>query len=115
MPDERSELANMHPNQAQRVRELLNSSTIWWIGLAIALIVLALLLQWLRSWYQGGADDADAREEIARQIEEMYRRGDLTEEEFRSIKSRSAQDRAVEKVHRSGTGSSPGIGPGDSH
>lgn len=103
----------MHANHAQRIREMLNSSILLWIGLVIALLILAVLIRWLRSRYQGGADDTDAQEEITLQLEEMYRRGDLTEEEFRSIKSRSKEDRAMGKVHRSGPVPSPEGGKGE--
>jgi len=77
------------PKQAHQLRELLNQSTAVWIGLGVAFIALAVLVQRIRAWYQGGDDPADMNDEIMRQMKEMNRRGDLSDEEFRSIKGRS--------------------------
>lgn len=77
----------MNVQQAARLRELLSSTTTLWIGLGIALIVLAVLMHRVRAWYRDGDDPADASDEIVRQMEELKRRGDLSDEEFRSIKS----------------------------
>lgn len=77
----------MNGPQAERIRELLGMTTIWWIGLGVAIIVLAVFLHRLRSWYRGDADPADDPDQILEQMKELRRQGNLSEEEFRSIKS----------------------------
>ncbi|MCA8996554.1 MAG: hypothetical protein KDA80_06210 [Planctomycetaceae bacterium] len=88
MPNGNGKPAEMNAQQAQRIQDLLNSTVILWIGLAVALFALAIVIKRIRSRYRDGDDPADEPEEIIRQMEEMHRRGDLTEEEIRSIKSR---------------------------
>ena len=77
----------MNPQQADKIRELLNTSAIWWIGLVVAMIVLAVLVNRLRAWYRGDDGPADTGDKILEQMEELHRQGDLSEEEIRSIKS----------------------------
>lgn len=77
----------MNANHADQLRDLINSTSIYWIGLAVAICGLALLVHRLRAWYRDGADPADDADEIIDQMEDLKRRGDLSEEEFRSIKS----------------------------
>ncbi|SFH69398.1 SHOCT domain-containing protein [Planctomicrobium piriforme] len=75
------------PNRADQIRELMNVSSILWIGLGVALIAMAVVVHRIRAWYRDGDDPADDQEEIVRQLHESKLRGELTDEEFRSIKS----------------------------
>lgn len=77
----------MPVNQADRLREALSQSIVWWVGLILALLALAWVVHQLHAWYRGGADPADDNGETIRQMEELNRRGELTDEEIRSIKS----------------------------
>lgn len=77
----------MPVKEADKLQDLLSSTTISWIGLVIALILLALAVRQIRAWYCDGDDPADDPVEILRQMEELKRQGDLSEEEFRSIRN----------------------------
>ncbi|MBT5017509.1 hypothetical protein OAF98_01060 [Planctomicrobium sp.] len=57
------------------------------IGIVVAILLLALGVHYLRSWYRGSDDPADNSDEILEQMRELHCEGDLSEEEFRSIKS----------------------------
>jgi hypothetical protein len=78
----------MSAQQTERIREVLNSTSILWIGLVVALLLLAVVVHRIRAWYRDDADPADWEDEIIGQMEELNRRGDLSDEEFRSIKGR---------------------------
>lgn len=57
------------------------------IGIVVAILLLALGIHYLRSWYRGSDGPADNSDEILEQMRELHCEGDLSEEEFRSIKS----------------------------
>jgi hypothetical protein len=79
------------PAAQQKFWELLSASAWTWIGLIFALVLLAWLIVRLRTWFLGHADPAeDARRRLS-EIREMYHEGDLSREEYRSIKGRLMQ------------------------
>lgn len=77
----------MNPQRLEDLKAALSQSIVWWIGLILALLILAWVVHRVHAWYRGGADPADNGDEIIQQMQESNRRGDLTDEEFRSIKS----------------------------
>lgn len=77
----------MTPGSVNSIQNLLNSTSIYWLGLGVALVCLAVTTYCLRAWYRDGDDPADVGNKMIREMEELKRRGDLSEEEFRSIKS----------------------------
>lgn len=83
----------MDPVNANSIRNLLNSTSIYWLGLGIALVTMAVVIHYLRAWYRDGDDPADEADKIVSQMEELKRRGDLSDEEFRSIKGRISEGR----------------------
>ena len=84
----------MNGQRLEQFRDALSSTSFQWIGLVVALVVMAVLVYRIRAWYRDGDDPADTADEIARQMQEMHRRGDLSEEEYRSIKSRNSRRQA---------------------
>jgi hypothetical protein len=70
------------------VWDFLGESVFAWIGLCLALLILAGVVYWLRSWWREDAGRAVDSNDLLTQFRELHREGDLTEEEFRSIKSR---------------------------
>ncbi len=72
------------------VWDFLGESIFAWIGLCVALLILAGVVYRLRSWWREDAGRAADSNELLTQFRELRREGDLTEEEFRSIRSRLA-------------------------
>jgi len=72
----------------EKFQTVLSESMWTWIGLAFALLVLAWAVQRIRAWYREDDDPAGNAREMLSEIREMYVEGDLSEEEFRSIKGR---------------------------
>ncbi len=77
----------------QRVED----STLWrlldnsiWsaIGLIVALFVLAWLVRRIRMWFRDDTDPTADDHLLLTQISELRREGDLSEDEYRSIKGR---------------------------
>ena len=75
--------------------KLLEQSTGAWIGLIVAIVILAIVVVRIRALFWGDEDPAGDVQQLVQGAEEMRRRGALTEAEFRSIQSRAAR-RAVE-------------------
>jgi len=88
-------MLNQEPKDLDRLRELLQSSTVSWIGLIVAIVVLAVVVNKIRALFWGDEDPAGDVQQLVEGAEEMRRTGALTEAEFRSIQSRAAR-RAVE-------------------
>jgi uncharacterized membrane protein len=68
--------------------KLLNRSAWELFGLVVAILVLAWLIVKIRSWLTGDDDPAEGDHELLVSIRELNREGDLTDDEYRSIKSR---------------------------
>ena len=49
---------------------------------------------WMRSWYQDDSGPAEDAHDLLLQFKELKRQGDLTDDEYRSIKGRLAGDGA---------------------
>jgi uncharacterized membrane protein len=77
-------------------REVFSASVWIWIGLIVAILVLAWIVVRVRAWYRDDEDHAENARRLLSEIQEMYDEGDLSEEEFRSIKGRltKQKDRA---------------------
>ena len=75
--------------------KLLQESTWLWIGLIVAIVILAFVVAKIRALFWGDEDPAGDVQLLVEGAEEMRRTGALTEAEFRSIQSRAAR-RAVE-------------------
>lgn len=58
------------------------------VGAGIGL--LALVIYWIRIWLHENDDSAGSAHELLTEYSEMKRRGELTDEEYRIIKSRMA-------------------------
>lgn len=61
------------------------------VSLGVGAIVLIWLIMRLRGWFREETDPAVTDTVLLGSIREMYRRGELSEAEFRSIKSRVAK------------------------
>ena len=71
-----------------RFQELIHSSFWWWVGLLFAIVVLAWVAVRLGRWFRDDTDPTDDDRRMLSEIREMYHEGDLSEQEYRSIKSR---------------------------
>lgn len=72
----------------EKLHRVLSESMWTWIGLVFALLILAWGIRRIRAWYREDDDPAGNAREMLSEIREMYVEGDLSEEEFRSIKGR---------------------------
>jgi hypothetical protein len=64
---------------------------IWPIATTVLLLLLMAWLVWkLRSWWREDANDAETDHQILARYREMNLRGELSDEEYRSIKSQMA-------------------------
>jgi uncharacterized membrane protein len=68
--------------------KLLNRSAWELFGLGLAILVLVWLILQLRAWMTADDDPAEGDHELLSSIRELKREGDLTDDEYRSIKSR---------------------------
>ncbi len=69
-------------------REVLQATWCWWLILFVILAVAAWLLSRIRARFRDHEDPAADNRQLLMQVGEMHRQGGLSEEEFRSIKSR---------------------------
>jgi len=69
-------------------REVLEATWYWWLILFVILAVAAWLLFRIRARFRDHEDPAEDAHRLLMQLGEMHRQGGLSEEEFRSIKSR---------------------------
>lgn len=67
--------------------ELLNSSFIW-LGLIVVLGIGIWIISWIRSRFADGEGSATEDHQLLSQIGDLRDQGDLSEEEYRSIKGR---------------------------
>lgn len=73
---------------AQRAMRLLHLSVATWIVLVVVLLVMAGVLYWLRLRFLEDAGPAAEGGEMLSLARNLHLEGDLTEEEYRSIKGR---------------------------
>lgn len=78
-----------------------------WIPILVVLGVLIGVIAWLRVRFRDDDDPAEESLELLNQFRELRQRGELTEDEFRSIKSRLSAS-----SHRLLTGGSSTIAAG---
>lgn len=67
---------------------ILNASLIEWIVLLVSIIVLSWLIVRIRSRFREDEGPTAQDHELLLQFRDLHRQGDLTDGEFRSIKSR---------------------------
>lgn len=70
------------------VWDLLDRSMWSGVGLVVALLALAWAFFRLRSWMGDDEDRTAGEQELLTHVLQMHREGDVSEEEFRSIKGR---------------------------
>lgn len=66
--------------------EILNTS-LGYAALIVAVVVLFGVILWVKSLFQDGNETAEFDHDMLTQIGDLRRQGDLTEEEYRSIKN----------------------------
>jgi len=71
--------------------KLLNASVWQVIGLLVALVVLVGLIIRIRALFREDEDSTADDHQLLSQITDLHREGDLTEDEYRSIKGRLVQ------------------------
>lgn len=92
-------------------------SVLFWpvVGTVVLLSFLVWLVWKLRAWWREDANDAETEHEILARYREMNLRGELSDEEYRSIKSQMAArlgmapvvPRPVKNVRSQVTGAAP--------
>ena len=75
----------------ESLAEFLQDSLWGWVGLLFAIAFLGWSVVRLRAWFRDDSDPADDSGRMLSEIREMYHEGDLSEEEYRSIKGRLVQ------------------------
>lgn len=65
---------------------ILNASLVEWILLLLALSVLFWVIIRIKSWFREHEDVDEANREMLLQFRDLRRQGELTDEEYRSIK-----------------------------
>lgn len=73
---------------AKSIGDFIDQSIWAGIGLVVALLVLAWVVYRLRTWYGDDADRTDGNHELLTHLRDLRREGEVSEEEFRSIKGR---------------------------
>ena len=81
----------MQAADTEKFWDVLSATTWTWVGLIVALLVLAWIASRVRAWFHEDDDPADATDRMLSEIREIYADGDLSDEEFRSIKGRLMQ------------------------
>lgn len=88
---------------------LLEGSPSQWAGLLIALAVIFVLVVVsirIRAWFREDADPRVAEQQMLSRIGDLRRQGDLTEAEYRSIKSQ-----LIERLEGTASAGKPRPGP----
>jgi hypothetical protein len=75
-----------------RVSTIVRESALSYCLTALCLIVLIWAALKFRSWYQGDSDPEADRAELLLQFKDLERRGELTDQEFRSIHGQLVDD-----------------------
>ena len=69
---------------AEALQTELASTKILLIGLAFAVVILAVAVHQIRRWYREDTGPADSSDEILERMADLHRQGQLSDEEFRS-------------------------------
>ncbi|MCA8994548.1 MAG: hypothetical protein KDA88_21395 [Planctomycetaceae bacterium] len=77
----------MDPERLQKLQEEVFSNSWIWIGAVVAIFVGGMAIYWIRNWFRDGTGPADSDDQIFLEMQELHRQGQITDEEFRSIKS----------------------------
>ena len=85
--------------QHSLVLRLFEASLLEWVALIAAIALAVWLIFRIRARFRGGDDPAAVDHGMLMQISELRRRGDLSEEEYRSIKGRLVE--RIEETTRS--------------
>jgi hypothetical protein len=72
----------------QRINQLTDELLWPLLAMSLGIVVLAVIIYAIRSWYHDGEGNADDGLGMLVEYREMVRRGELSEEEYRFIKSR---------------------------
>jgi uncharacterized membrane protein len=72
------------------------------LATAGAIIILAIVVAVIRSWWRENDDDAESCGNLLTQYREMHEQGELTDEEYRLIKSRIARGPTAVRPSESG-------------
>ena len=75
-----------------RVSAIIRESSVSYCLTSLCLIVLIWSALKFRTWYQGDSDTAADRAELLLQFKDLERRGELTDQEFRSIHGQLVDD-----------------------
>ena len=75
-----------------RVSTIIRESAVSYCLTSLCLIVLIWSALKFRSWYQDGSDTAADRAELLVHFKDLERRGELTDQEFRSIQGQLVDD-----------------------
>lgn len=79
-------------NIEQSILWQIMDASIWqWIGLLVALMVLVGLIIRVRTLFREDEDSTAVDHQLLSQITDLHREGDLTADEYRSIKGRLIQ------------------------
>ena len=78
----------MHEIEQTLLWKLLHASLLQWIGLLVAVVVLVGVIVRIRTLFREDADAAADDHQLLSSISDLHREGDLSEDEYRSIKGR---------------------------
>ncbi|MGD9856998.1 MAG: hypothetical protein AB7U20_18770 [Planctomycetaceae bacterium] len=78
----------MHEIEQSLLWKVVHASLVQWIGLLVALGVLVGLILRVRALLSEDTDATADHHELLTSISELHREGDLSEDEYRSIKGR---------------------------
>jgi len=90
-----------------KVSAIIKDSAVSYCLTVLCLIVLIWATLKFRSWYQGGSDPAADQAELLLDFKDLQRRGELTDQEFRSIQGQLVDDSADSFVVDTDAGCGP--------
>ncbi len=74
-------------------------ATVWyWLAMAVVLFVLIVIVLRIKAWLHEDDDHIDVDHQMLQEITELQRRGELTSEEFRSIKGQLVNRLKLEEM-----------------
>ncbi len=77
------------PGRLNSIISKILSATFWeWLFLIVILIVLVRLIMWIKASLREDDDPSSLDHQMLVEITELQRQGEITETEYRSIKSR---------------------------